>query len=48
MLTLLKSGRIVDVNHNEDDQLYDVLIEDEDLTMGVDRRRSLVHKPFGD
>ncbi len=28
MLTLLKGGRIVDVNHNQDDQLYDVLIED--------------------
>jgi len=28
MLTLLKNSRIVDVNHNEDDQLYDVLIED--------------------
>ncbi|KNE75760.1 Amidohydrolase [Candidatus Burkholderia crenata] len=24
----MKNGRIVDVNHNEDDQLYDVLIED--------------------
>ncbi|KQR81815.1 peptidase M38 [Burkholderia sp. Leaf177] len=28
MLTLFKSGRIVDVNHNEDEQPYDVLIED--------------------
>ncbi|KVC95766.1 peptidase M38 [Burkholderia ubonensis] len=28
MLTLLKGGRIVDVNHHEDDQPYDVLIED--------------------
>lgn len=28
MLTLFKGGRIVDINHNEDDQPYDVLIED--------------------
>ncbi|WP_438391636.1 amidohydrolase family protein [Caballeronia sp. DA-9] len=28
MLILFKSARIVDVNHNEDDQPYDVLVED--------------------
>jgi imidazolonepropionase-like amidohydrolase len=28
MLTLFKGGRIVDVNHHEDDRPYDVLVED--------------------